>query len=75
VPEKGFDLLIEAVALMDQQTRPEITIVGVGSERSRLDSQARRLGVSLHLPGAVSPREIGDWYERASVVVVPSRRE
>ena len=75
VPEKGFDLLIEAVALMDQQTRPEITIVGVGPERSRLDSQARRRGVSLHLPGAVSPREIGDWYGRASFVVVPSRRE
>ncbi len=75
VPEKGFDLLIEAVALIDQQVRPEITIVGVGSERSRLDSQARRLGVSLHLPGAVSPREIGDWYDRASFVVVPSRRE
>ena len=75
VTEKGFDLLIEAASLIDYQRRPEITIVGVGPERSRLEAQARRLGVQLHLPGAVSPREIGDWYFRASVVVVPSRRE
>mgnify|MGYP001186744309 CR=1 FL=1 len=75
VPEKGFDLLIEAAALVEPQQRPEITIVGVGPERSRLDALARRLKVELHLPGAVSPKDIGDWYRRASVVVVPSRRE
>ena len=75
VAEKGFDLLIEAVSLIDHQTRPEITIVGIGPERSRLEAQAGRLEVQLHLPGAVSPREIGDWYRRASIVVVPSRRE
>ena len=75
VPEKGFDLLIEAAALVDPKQRPEIVIVGVGPERSRLDVLARRLKVKLHLPGAVSPQSIGDWYRRASVVVVPSRRE
>ena len=60
VPEKGFDLLIEAAGQIDKQTRPDITIIGVGPERSRLENQARRLGVEVHLPGAVSPKEIGD---------------
>ena len=75
VPEKGFDLLIEAAALVDPSKRPEIVIVGVGPERAQLDALARRLNVELHLPGAVSPKDIGDWYRKASVVVVPSRRE
>ncbi len=75
VPEKGFDVLIEAVSLIDNENRPEITIIGVGPERQRLESQAQRLGVRLQLPGAVPPGEIGDWYLRTSVVVVPSRRE
>ena len=75
VPEKGFDVLIEAVSMIEYEDRPEITIVGVGPERQRLESQAQRLRVQLHLPGAVPPREMGDWYQRARIVVVPSRRE
>ena len=75
VPEKGYDLLIEAASFIDPEKRPEITIIGVGPQRSHLETQARRLGVELHLPGAVSPRQMGDWYRRASIVVVPSRRE
>ena len=47
----------------------------MGPERQRLESQAQRLRVQLHLPGAVPPREMGDWYQRARIVVVPSRRE
>ena len=75
VAEKGFDLLIEAASLIDRTARPEITIIGIGPERERLEAQARRLNVQLHLPGPVSPREIGDWYSRASIVIIPSRRE
>jgi len=75
IPEKGFDVLIEAAAMIEQSMRPEITIVGVGPERERLNAQARRLGVQVHLPGAVSPQDMGDWYRRSRIVVVPSRRE
>ena len=75
VPEKGFDVLIEAVGLIGYELRPPVTIVGVGPERDLLLDRARRLGVDLHLPGAVSPREMGDWYRRARIVAVPSRRE
>ncbi len=75
VPEKGFDVLIEAVGLLDKQQRPALAIVGAGPEREALLERARRLGVDLHLPGAVSPREMGNWYRRARIVAVPSRRE
>lgn len=75
VEEKGFDVLVEAVSMIDAEARPELTIVGVGPEQSRLESQARRLGVKLRLPGSVPPLELPYWYRRASVVVVPSRRE
>ncbi|WP_419863572.1 glycosyltransferase family 4 protein [Candidatus Poriferisodalis sp.] len=73
--EKGFDVLIEAVALMPAQERPELVIVGDGPDRALLEALALRRGVSATFAGAVAPSEIGDWYRRARLVCVPSRRE
>ena len=56
VEGKGFDVLVEAVSMIDAEARPELTIVGVGPERSRLESQARRLGVKLRLRECSTPR-------------------
>lgn len=75
VSEKGFDVLIDAVGLLNQSQRPKVTIIGVGPERQRLAEQARRRAVDVHLPGAVSPHQMSDWYQNARYVVVPSRRE
>jgi glycosyltransferase involved in cell wall biosynthesis len=75
VPEKGFDVLIDAVSLLEKAQRPKVTIIGVGPERQRLAEQARRKAVEIHLPGAVSPNQMSDWYRDARYVVVPSRRE
>ena len=73
--EKGFDVLIEALALMDATQRPELVIVGDGPGRALLEALALRRGVSAEFAGAVPPNEIGDWYRRARLVCVPSRRE
>ena len=75
VPEKGFDVLIDAIARFDEEQRPELVVVGVGPERQTLTQRAANLRVSLHLPGAVSPDELSNWYRKARIVVVPSRRE
>lgn len=75
VPEKGFDVLIDAVGLLTETQRREIAIVGVGPQRQALAERARRAGVTLHLPGAVPHGELADWYRNARMVVVPSRRE
>ena len=73
--EKGFDVLIEAVALMPAAERPELVIVGDGPDRALLEALALRRGVGARFTGAVAPSEIGDWYRRARLVCVPSRRE
>jgi len=75
VPEKGFDVLIDALACFEVGQRPELVVVGVGPERQPLAQRAANAGVALHLPGAVAPTELADWYRRASIVAVPSRRE
>jgi glycosyltransferase involved in cell wall biosynthesis len=75
VPEKGFDVLIDAVAIIDSRERPSLTIIGIGPERENLKRQAQKLGVDLHLAGAVPPSEINDWYMRCRFVAVPSLRE
>ena len=73
--EKGFDVLIEAVALMDTAQRPQVVIVGDGPDRALLEALALRRGVNATLAGAVAPGEVGEWYRRAQLVCVPSRRE
>ena len=73
--EKGFDVLIEAVALMDAAKRPEVVIVGDGPDRTLLEALALRRGVNANFAGAVAPGDVGEWYRRARLVCVPSRRE
>jgi len=75
VPEKGFDVLIGAVGSLEERSRPQLVIIGTGPERQALAKKAIRVEVDLHLPGAVSPAELGEWYRRSRVVAVPSLRE
>ena len=75
VPEKGFDVLLNAVGSIDVVSRPLVTIIGVGPERENLAALAHHLGVELHLPGVISPQEMANWYQSAQIVVVPSQRE
>lgn len=75
VHEKGFDVLLDGVAKVRAEIRPKVAIVGAGPERQALLDRAKLNGVDLQLPGSVSPQELVEWYRRATVVVVPSRRE
>lgn len=73
-PEKGVDVLLEAVALMAEDDRPSLVIAGDGAERNRLEAFARAKLAGgytfLGERGDVSP-----VYRAADFFVLPSRRE
>ena len=73
---KGVDYLIRAFArVVDKDPRVELSIVGDGSERARLESLTKELGLSDNVAysGWLSSREeIAEEYGKSSVVVIPS---
>jgi len=80
VPIKGFDILLRAVA---QAVDPRgstgnewmtVVILGEGPERGRLKAMAQQLDIDLRLPGCIPRPLVGQWMERASIYVQPSRR-
>jgi glycosyltransferase involved in cell wall biosynthesis len=71
VPDKGFDLLIRAGAILDE----DVVIVGDGPERSALEELANALASRVRFVGEVPPRELPVYYQEARLVVVPDRRE
>ena len=76
VPQKGFDLLIEAFARVAPRFPDwDLRIVGDGPERPSLLDLARRAGLESRIgfPGRVGP--IGDELARAGVFVLSSRFE
>lgn len=75
VHEKGFDVLIEALSMLDKDRRPGLVLIGAGPEHESLLLQANSLEVDLQLLGPLSPKAVAEWYGKASLVVVPSRRE
>jgi glycosyltransferase involved in cell wall biosynthesis len=71
VPEKGFDVLIRAVA----ETGDRLVVVGDGDIRPALDSLTRSTNADVTFAGSVDPTELARDYAAARVVAVPSRRE
>jgi glycosyltransferase involved in cell wall biosynthesis len=71
VPEKGFDVLIRAVA----ETGDRLVVVGDGDIGPALDSLTRSTNADVTFAGSVDPTELARDYAAARVVAVPSRRE
>lgn len=74
-PEKGFDVLIDAVAPLVRAGEGRLLICGEGSERRALEARCRRLGVEEHvaLPGFVENPYA--YIARSRVLALPSRWE
>lgn len=72
VPKKGFDVLLEAVAGLLGPW--QLTLVGDGPERDRLEGLAGARGVTdrVHFAGSCTHADLPAHYARAHVVVVPS---
>lgn len=68
-PRKAIDVLIRAVAPLDVR----LDIFGDGSERSRLEDLARRLGANVCFHGRTD--DVRDRLAEADLFVLPSRGE
>lgn len=65
VPRKGFDVLLDAVAGLDDDV--QVAIAGGGRDRERLDRLATELGSRAHLLGRVPDAELPALYACADV--------
>lgn len=74
VPEKGFDVLVDAFAQLDDPLA-RLIIVGSGPEEMRLRRQVQRLGLAgrVDLPGPVA--HIRPWLDQARALVLSSQFE
>lgn len=76
VPQKGFDLLIDAFARVAESIPDwQLVIWGEGPERAALEAQRDRLGLSgrVSLPGITS--QPGGWIAQSDLFVLSSRFE
>jgi phosphatidyl-myo-inositol dimannoside synthase len=70
VPRKGFDVLLDAVAGLDDV---QVAIAGSGRDRHRLERRARRLGPRARLLGRVPDDELPALYGCADVFAMLCR--
>lgn len=76
IPEKGFDRLIDAWARIAHDAPGwRVRIVGDGALRDALRAQARDAGVAGSVEVLPAVTDIAQYYARAAIYCLPSRRE
>lgn len=78
VPAKGVDVLLRAASTLLKQNVPfKISIIGDGHDRERLEGIAKQLDLLGHVKfvGALPYAEVMNWYEKAHVLVLPTKSE
>ncbi len=75
VPKKGFDTLLQALALLPRDLAWHFTHVGGGGERDRLQALAADLGIADRITwlGARAQDEVLALYRQADIFVLASR--
>ena len=76
VSDKGFDLLVEALALLAKEgLRPKLSVIGDGPEKPALMQQARDLGVldQITFLGTMTGTALAEELNRYRIAVIPSR--
>jgi len=73
VSDKGADLLLEAMALLE--SKPRLTIAGDGPERARLEKRARDLQLQSRVDfiGSQASEPLAKLLRQHQILVVPSR--
>ena len=74
---KGHAFLLEALAKIPDNFDFRCIIVGKGPEREHLEKQCKKTGLEqkVSFVGSVPWSQIGEYYENADVLIVPSLRE
>jgi len=75
---KGLDVLLRAVALLKHRPTLKLVVVGGSGQETELrrsQALARALGLDVLFRGAVAQEGLPDYYNAASVLVVPSHYE
>jgi glycosyltransferase involved in cell wall biosynthesis len=72
-PDKGPDVLVEALGLMDDP--PPAFLLGAGRMRADLERRARELGIADRVTFCGWRPEPGRWVAGAAVFAAPSREE
>ncbi len=77
VRKKGFEYLIDAVALIPPSERPVLVLAGDGDLRAELESRtaAAAIGDSVRFVGNQTQDEVGRWLAAADIVAAPSVRD
>jgi glycosyltransferase involved in cell wall biosynthesis len=74
---KGQDVLIRAIALLDEPLRPCVYFLGSGSMQAECERLAKELGVSpqMHFLGRVPHSEVLQCMSGGRLTIVPSRSD
>jgi glycosyltransferase involved in cell wall biosynthesis len=80
VPDKGLDLVIEAMGRLPADRRPRLLIAGKDTQRggqyeAELQALAQREGIGDHITWLGFLPNVGELYRQVSAVVCPSRLE
>jgi glycosyltransferase involved in cell wall biosynthesis len=73
--EKGFDVLIEAMARLSTAIGAHLWILGTGGLRQTLERQALRLGIAERIHFLGFQRDVWAYYRAADVFALSSRWE
>lgn len=76
VPEKGVDILVDAMAVLPRRD-VHLVMLGDGPLRRSLRSRVRSRGLAdrVHLRGAVPPEAVPEFMAACDLLCLPSRRE
>jgi len=77
-PEKGFDLVIQSLAVVPLRLRPRLVVVSnweISAEREYLSSLAKRCDVDVTFKVDISDAELVSLYNHASLTVYAPVRE
>lgn len=72
-PQKNYELLIEAASLLDE--KPNLVLVGRGSQKQKLVNLAKKLAVKLEIIDVVPHLKLPEVYNRAYLYVQSSLME